>query len=185
MDEHGIESDNDHLDKYPEIKRIIEAILFATNTPTPLSKIREITDVYCPLKPRQLKTLIEELQMAYVTERRAFRLEEVALGYILRTSEVYSPYIELMHRNKRTEKLSPAASEVLAIIAYKNPITRSQIEAIRGVDCSGTIYGLLERALIEPVGKLEAPGRPTLYSITKDFLLYFGLRDTKDLPALL
>lgn len=179
---------NEILDTHPEhsfmIKRIIEALLFSTNTPLTLAKIREVTDSYYALKPKQLKMLIEELQMEYISQRRAFRLEEIAQGYIIRTSEAYSPYIELMQRNKRTEKLSPAASEVLAIIAYKNPITRPQIEAIRGVDCSGTIYSLLERALIEPVGKLEAPGRPTLYGITKDFLVYFGLRDVKDLPSL-
>ena len=177
-----------HLDTQSEqsftLKRIIEALFFSTNVPLTLTKIREVTDTYYALKPKQLRALIEELQMEYILQKRAFRLEEVAQGYLIRTSEAYAPYIELMQRSKRTEKLSPAASEVLAIIAYKNPITRPQIEAIRGVDCSGTIYSLLERALIEPVGKLEAPGRPTLYGITKDFLVYFGLRDAKDLPAL-
>lgn len=167
-----------------EIKRIVEALLFSSNIPLPFAKIREITDSFYVLKPRKLKKILEDLQIEYISQQRAFRLEEIAQGYILRTSEAYSPYIELMHRNKRTEKLSQAAAEVLAIIAYKQPITRPQIDAIRGVDSSGTLYNLLERQLIEPVGKLEAPGRPTLYGITKDFLLHFGLRDLKDLPLL-
>lgn len=170
--------------QYQAVKRIVEALLFSSSVPIPLNKIREVTDTCYALKPRQLKNILEELQIEYVSGQRAFRLEEASSGYILRTSEAFAPYIELMQRNKRTEKLSHAAAEVLAIIAYKHPITRPQIEAIRGVDCSGTIYSLLERSLIEPVGKLETPGRPTLYSVTKDFLLYFGLRDLKELPAL-
>lgn len=167
-----------------EVKRIVEALLFSSNIPLTFAKIREVTDSFYALKPRKIKEILEDLQMEYITQQRAFRLEEIAQGYILRTSEAYSPYIELMNRNKRTEKLSHAAAEVLAIIAYKQPITRPQIDAIRGVDSSGTLYNLLERQLIEAVGKLEAPGRPTLYSITKDFLIHFGLRDLKDLPLL-
>ena len=95
-----------------------------------------------------------------------------------------SPYIEAIGVSRRGEKLSQAAAEVLAIIAYKQPITRPQIDAIRGVDSSGTIYNLLERQLIEPLGKLEAPGRPTLFGITKNFLEHFGLKDVKQLPPL-
>jgi len=167
-----------------EIKRIVEALLFSSSNPISFAKIREVTDSFYALKPKRLKEILEDLQMEYISQQRAFRLEEIAQGYILRTSEAYSPYIELMHRNKRTEKLSHAAAEVLAIVAYKQPITRPQIDAIRGVDSSGTLYNLLERQLIEPVGKLESPGRPTLYGITKDFLIHFGLKDLKDLPLL-
>lgn len=164
------------------IKRIIEAMLFASNEPLSFNKIREIIDTIHPLPPRTLRSIIEALQDEYLSQQRAFRLDEIAQGFVLRTREEYSPYIELLGRNKRTEKLSHAAAEVLAIIAYKQPITRPQIESIRGVDSSGVIYSLLERQLIQPVGKLEAPGRPTLYGITKDFLKHFGLRDVKELP---
>lgn len=163
------------------IKRVIEGLLFATSDPLHFDKIREVIDTIHPLKPRYLREIIQQLQQEYISQNRAFRLEEIAQGYILRTCEEFSPYIDLMHRNKRTEKLSHPSAEVLAIIAYRQPITRPQIEAIRGVDCSGIIYTLLERQLIEPVGKLEAPGRPTLYGITKDFLKHFGLRDLKEL----
>lgn len=165
-------------------KRIIEALLFASSDPLPFSKIKEIVDTFQILKPSLLRDFITELQQEYLTQQRAFRLEEISQGFLLRTCEEYSSYIQLLFRNKRTEKLSQASAEVLAIIAYRQPITRPQMESIRGVDCSGIVQNLLERQLIEPVGKLEAPGRPTLYGITKDFLKHFGLRDLQELPTL-
>lgn len=166
------------------IKRVIEALLFSSQEPLQFEKIREITDTVHPLPPRYLHAIIHSLQDEYHTQQRAFRLEETAQGFTLRTCVEYGPYIELLGRNKRTEKLSHAAAEVLAIIAYRQPITRAQIEAIRGVDSSGTTHSLLERQLIQPVGRLEVPGRPILYGITKEFLTHFGLRDVKELPRL-
>lgn len=166
------------------VKGVIEALLFASSEPITFEKIREIVEGVHPLKPRTIRTLIQELADEYITQRRSFRLEEIAQGFLLRTCEEFSPYIDILYRNKRGEKLSHPAAEVLAIIAYKQPITRPQIDAIRGVDSSGTIYSLLERQLIEPVGRLEAPGRPTLYGITKDFLKHFGLRDLCELPGM-
>lgn len=164
-------------------KRIIEALLFASCDPLPFTKIREIVDTFQPLKPRLLRDLIIELQQEYLSQQRAFRIEEIADGFLLRTCEEYSQFIDMIYRNKRTEKLSQASAEVLAIIAYRQPITRPQIEAIRGVDCSGIVQNLLERQLIEAMGKLEAPGRPTLYGTTKDFLKHFGLRDAQELQT--
>jgi segregation and condensation protein B len=166
-----------------QVKRLIEALLFSGNEPLSFNKIREITDAFHPLKPRQIKDLIYELQTEYLTSQRGFRLEEIGEGYMLRTCEEFSPYLDLLYRNKRTERLSQAAAEVLAIIAYRQPITRPQIESIRGVDSSGVIVSLLERNLIAPVGKMEAPGRPTLFGITQEFLSHFGLKDVKELPA--
>lgn len=165
------------------VKRVIEALLFSCSEPLPLVKIREIIQPSCPLRPRQLRQLIEELKQDYISQQRSFKLEEIAEGYVLRTHEVYAPYIELLHRQKRSEKLSSAATEVLAIIAYRQPITRPQIDAIRGVDSSGTLMQLIERQLIESAGKLEAPGRPTLYATTKEFLKHFGLKDLQELKS--
>lgn len=167
-----------------QVKRIIEALLFSSNVPIAFNKIREVTDSLHPFRPRVIRELLCELQHEYIGQQRAFRLEEIAQGFIVRTCEEYAPYIDLMLRNKRTEKLSHAAAEVLAIIAYKQPTTRPQIDAIRGVDSSGTVQNLLDRQLIEPVGRLEAPGRPTLYGITKEFLLHFGLKDIAELPKM-
>lgn len=167
-----------------QIKRIIEALLFSSNVPIPFAKLREVTDSLHPLRPKILREILFELEHDYIAQQRAFRLEEIAQGFLLRTCEEYAPYIDLLLRNKRTEKLSHAAAEVLAIIAYKQPATRPQIDAIRGVDSSGTVQNLLERQLIEPVGKSDAPGRPTLYGITKEFLLHFGLNNIEDLPKM-
>lgn len=180
--ESAIETEDPYIQKH--IKNIIEALLFSHSDPLSFQKIREVTDTVYPLKPRVIREILLELQREYMSQKRSFQLEEIAEGFLLRTCEEYSPYIELLLHNKRAEKLSQAAAEVLAIIAYKQPITRPQIDAIRGVDSSGTLHNLLERQLIEPVGKLEVAGRPTLYSITKDFLKHFGMRDLKDLPPL-
>lgn len=163
------------------LKRVIEALLFTSNEPVPLHKIREVTTAIGHLRPGQIRQMIEELKQEYVAQQRAFKLEEIAQGYVLRTHEEYAPYIELLYRQRRNEKLSYAGTEVLAIIAYRQPITRPQIDAIRGVDSSGSVAQLLERNLIEPVGRMEVPGRPTLYSTTKQFLKHFGLKDLSEL----
>lgn len=178
--------DQTHVDIHIilHLKKVLEALLFASHDPIPLSKLREITDTIFPLKPRRLRHLLDELQQDYISQQRAFRLEEIAQGFVLRTHESYSSYIELLYKQKRGEKLSHASTEVLAIVAYRQPITRPQIDAIRGVDSTGTIVQLLERNLIEPVGKLEAPGRPTLYGTTKEFLKHFGLKDQSELNKL-
>jgi segregation and condensation protein B len=165
------------------LKRVVEALLFASPDPLPLAKIREVTDTILPLRPRQLRQILDELKQDYLAQQRAFKLEEIAQGYVLRTYEEYAPYLDLLYRQKRWEKLSHASTEVLAIIAYRQPITRPQIDAIRGVDSSGSLMQLLERQLIEPVGKLEAPGRPTLYGTTREFLKHFGLKDLSELKA--
>lgn len=162
-------------------KRVIEALLFSCHDPLPLSKIREVTDTFCDLAPRHLRGILEELQQGYISQQRAFKLEEIAQGYVLRTHEEYAPYIDILQRQRRGEKLSPASTEVLAIIAFRQPVTRPQIDAIRGVDSSGTLMQLLDRQLIEPQGKLEAPGRPTLYGTTKEFLKHFGFKDLSEL----
>ena len=165
------------------IKRVVEALLFASSEPLSLMKIREVTDTISPLRPRQLRQILEELKQEYLSQQRAFKLEEMALGYVLRTYEEYAPYLDLLHRQRRGEKLSYASTEVLAIIAYRQPITRPQIDAIRGVDSSGSLMQLLERQLIDTMGKLEAPGRPTLYGTTREFLKHFGLKDLSELDS--
>lgn len=184
INEDGLKSsDSEQIDQQlrRHVQRVIEALLFASPEPLTLAKIREVTDTIIPCRPRQLRDMLEELKQEYLAQARAFRLEEIAQGYVLRTHEEYSPYLDLLHRQKRGEKLSPASTEVLAIIAYRQPITRPQIDAIRGVDSSGTLVQLFERGLIEPIGKLEAPGRPTLYGTTREFLKHYGLKDLSEL----
>ncbi len=185
--ERAQQSHNNRLkqqESHHQVKRIIEAILFSSPQPVGFIKLREIIESAHPLKPRQLRELILELQFEYLTQKRSFRLEEIPDGFVLRTCEEFCPYVELLFRNKRTEKLSQAAAEVLAIIAYKQPITRPQVEAIRGVDSTGTVQNLLERELIEITGRLEAPGRPSLLGVTQKFLAHFGLKDRTELPPI-
>jgi len=159
------------------VKKVIEALLFSCSDPLALNKIREVLDTFCSLTPRQIRQTIEELQQDFIGQKRAYKLEEIAQGYALRTHEEYAPYIQILRHQRRYDKLSPAATEVLAIIAYRQPVTRPQIDAIRGVDSSGTLMQLLERQLVEQQGKLEAPGRPSLYGTTKEFLKHFGFKD--------
>ncbi|MCB1136072.1 MAG: SMC-Scp complex subunit ScpB [Chlamydiia bacterium] len=167
---------------WPKTKRVIEALLFASNEPIPLRKIREVTDQIHMYKPRHLLLMLDELKEEYIAHGHAFRLEEIAQGYVVRTDPEYGQYVNLLYRNKRLEKLSPASTEVLAIIAYRQPLTRSQVEKIRGVDCTGIMLSLQERGLIEVVGRLEAPGRPSLFAVTPAFLKYFGLKSLDELP---
>ena len=182
--EGGVSQSEEDPFKIEHVKRIIEALLFASSDPIPLAKIREVTDVFYPLRPKKLQEILKDLERDYLIQKRSFRLEEIANGYILRTQEEFKKYIDLLYRDKRGERLTSASMEVLAIIAYRGPITRPQIEAIRGVDSSGIVQALLDRKLIETQGKLDAPGKPTLYVITKDFLKHFGLKDLHELPKL-
>jgi segregation and condensation protein B len=167
-----------------QIKQTIEALLFTSSDPVSLRKIKEIVENIQPITNEELQQQIAELKQEYIDQGRAFRLDEIAKGYILRTCEEFSPYIQQLHNGSRKDRLSHATLEVLAIIAYKQPITRTQIDEIRGVDSSGVVYTLLERQLIESVGKLEVPGRPTLFGVTNDFMKHFGLRDLKELPTI-
>lgn len=167
-----------------EIKRIIEALLFASTEALALDKMKEVISSSYPIGTRELRRLVEELALEYQEENRSFQIDEIAGGYLLRTVEEMGAYVELLHLNRRGEKLSKASMEVLAIIAYSAPITRAEIEAIRGVDSSGTVASLAERGLIEEVGRKEAPGKPIQWGVSKLFLNHFGLKSPKELQHL-
>jgi segregation and condensation protein B len=173
-----------HHNRKEEIKRIIEALLFASGEALSLDKLREIIGTSYPVRSRELQKLIEELSATYQKEERPFQIAQIAGGYLLRTDPRMHPYIEKLGQDRRKERLSQAAIEVLAIVAHRSPITRREIENLRGVDCTGTVLSLVERGLIEPAGRKEAPGRPVQYKITKQFLQHFGLKDLQDLTAL-
>lgn len=161
-----------------EVKRIIEALLFSTENPLSIEKIRDIL-IY--LQRKEIKAVIEELASDYTREKKGLQIVEAAEGYLICTTEEMRPYIEQLFQDRRGDKLSKAATEVLAIVAYKQPITRAQIESIRGVDCSGTLSSLLERSLVMHVGRAEVPGRPPLYGTTKRFLQHYGLKSLEEL----
>ena len=131
---------------------------------------------------KPLRRAIKELNEQYVTSDRSFRVEQVAGGYQLLTLPDFGEILKKAHQKEVDAKLSKAALETLAIIAYKQPILRADIEAIRGVACGETIRSLMEKHLVKIAGRAEIPGRPILYGTTKRFLELFGLNSLKDLP---
>jgi segregation and condensation protein B len=164
-----------------ELQAILEAMLFVSSEPLSTTRIvAALGDVTKVEVEQALQRLAEDLE----TEGRGIRLAEIAGGYRLVTKQEYAPWIKRLDKAKSGAKLSRSALESLAIIAYKQPIVRSEIEEIRGVETSGVIRTLLERKLIRIVGRKEVPGRPIMYGTTKFFLEHFGLKDLSQLPPL-
>ena len=163
-----------------EIKKIVEALLFASPEPLTQSKVNGI---FSPDSPN-LKKIIEQLNIQYNNEDHAFEIRQVSGGYQLVSSDVYEPYIRRMLNRAGRISLSSASMDSLSIIAYKQPISRYEIEAIRGVDSSGVLKTLLGKKLIKIKGRDNGPGRPLLYQTTNTFLEYFGINRLSDLPKL-
>ncbi|SCA63305.1 hypothetical protein SCG7109_AL_00180 [Chlamydiales bacterium SCGC AG-110-M15] len=164
-----------------EIAGAVEAMLFTSSEPVTFNQLRNVVESICPVKPKLLKEIIEELRDEYKKSERAFQLDDIGGGYLLRTRSRYYEYVEMLHNRRRSEKLSRSATIVLSIIAYKQPVTRAVIDGIRGVDSSGILYSLLDRELIEVVGRANGPGRPSLYATTKHFMQHFGLKELSEL----
>jgi segregation and condensation protein B len=160
------------------LRSAVEALLFSSDQPLPLSLLAEALDA----PPERVSEALEELGADYKTREAGVELREMAGGWIVTTTAEQHEWVARMLRGKRKMRLSRAALETLAIIAYKQPVTKSEIEAIRGVDSSGTLATLLERSLVTIKGRSTVVGRPLLYGSTGDFLNYFGLKDLTDLP---
>ena len=163
-----------------EKRRIVEALILSSAEPISAAKLAEIIP-YC--KEGQAKDLVNELNTEYAEQDRAFEIWEVAGGFQLRTRAEFSGYLQKLQK-ERALRLSQAALETLAIIAYRQPVTRAEIEDVRGVDAGAVVKSLLERHLIRIAGQREVPGRPMLYGTTRRFLEVFGLDRLKDLPTL-
>ncbi len=160
-------------------KHIVEALLFVADEPLSASKIAQTVT---GLDAREVRRLIDQLRSEYEAEGRPFTIEELAGGYRMLTRSEFHPYLKVLFRQPREVRLSSAALEALAIVAYKQPLNRAEVEAIRGVDCSGVLQRLLEYRLIKIVGRSEELGRPLLYGTTREFLEHFGLGSIRDLP---
>jgi segregation and condensation protein B len=158
---------------------ILESLLFSTHHPLTAGRLAELMDLPTT-KP--LRKAIRSLNTQYEESHRCFRIEQVSGGYQLLTLPEYGEYLKKLHLRDADTKLTKAALETLAIIAYKQPILRADIEAIRGVQCGETIRSLMEKHLVKIAGRAEEPGRPILYGTTKRFLELFGLNSLKDLP---
>ncbi|MFH1419990.1 MAG: SMC-Scp complex subunit ScpB [Planctomycetota bacterium] len=170
-------------DEVREIRpqRVVEAILFAADSPMPAPKIAAVLGVG---SARDVRKHIEELNAEYAEHGLAFRIENIADGYQMLTLPAYNTWLKKLIRTRQETKLSPAALETLAIVAYKQPCTRADIEAVRGVAAGDLLNRLREMNLAKIVGRAEDLGRPLLYGTTKRFLQIFGLPSLEDLPQI-
>ena len=157
----------------------LEALLFSTHHPLTAGRLAELLELE---STKYVRAAIRDLNKQYEAGSRSFRIEQVAGGYQMLTLPAYAAVIKKHQAKEADAKLTKAALESLAIIAYKQPILRADVEAIRGVACGETIRSLMEKHLVKIAGRAEVPGRPILYGTTKRFLEVFGLNSLKDLP---
>lgn len=160
---------------------ILEALLFVTAEPIPVTRLLALLGA---VTKQEVEQALTSLGQDYEQEGRGLQLAEVAGGYRIVTKAEFAPWLKRLEKVKAPSKLSRSALESLAIIAYKQPIVRAEVEQIRGVETSGVIRTLLERKLVRIVGRKEEPGRPIMYGTTKAFLEHFGLKDLSQLPPL-
>jgi segregation and condensation protein B len=163
-----------------DIKSIIESLLFVADGPVTIQRLGEVLE---GVEKEDVRAALDEIQAELENNRSGIRLVEVAGGYQLRTAKVNADWVKKF-LGGRPARMGRATLETLAIIAYRQPITRAEIEAIRGVDVDGVINTLLERNLIRAVARKDVPGRPFLYGTTPEFLQLFKLKDLNDLPTL-
>lgn len=161
------------------IKNIIESLLFVAEEPLTVDRLKRIL---AQADTKEIRQALDDIAAEYDARNGGFYLHQVAGGYQVRTRPEYSPWIKRLVQPKPL-RLSKAALETLAIIAYKQPVIRSDIEHIRGVDCGGVLRVLLERKFIRVLGRKEIPGRPLIYATTRRFLEVFDLKTLKDLPT--
>ena len=162
-----------------DYRRVVEALLFASERPLTLGKIH---DAAPELKQPAIRELLDQLRSDYAAVGHAFELVEIAEGWQILTRPEYDEWIARLKKSKSQAKLSGAALETLAIIAYKQPVRRVDIEAIRGVQSGELVRALMDRGLVRIAGREDQPGSPLLYGTTKEFLEILGLKDLNDLP---
>lgn len=163
-----------------KIRSAAEAIIFAGGTPVELSRIAKALDITENEAKAQINILIEEYEKA----EKGITIIELDKSYQMVSKKEFAPYIRTVMDLRRNAPLSQAALEVLAVVAYNQPVTKAFIEQVRGVDCSGVIGSLCAKELIEEKGRLELPGRPLLYGTTQNFLRCFGVKSIEELPPL-
>lgn len=166
------------------LKGIIEALLFVATRPMNVKEIRDLVSDVEIIPEKEILSLLSELADEYVNQERSFKLEETASGFQLRTQAAYAPWISKLYRDRKSEKLSQAVLETLAIVAYRQPITKAEVEGVRGVDITGSLKKCLDLDLVEVVGKKEVLGRPFMYGSTLTFLKHFGLKTIQELPQI-
>jgi segregation and condensation protein B len=163
-----------------DLKSILESLLFVSEGPLTLNRFGDVLE---KIEKQEIAGALEDLRVEFEQGRRGVRLVEVAGGYQLRTAPVNADWVKKL-LGGRPARMSRATLETLAIIAYRQPITKAEIEAIRGVDVDGVLNSLLDRTLIRAVARKDVPGRPFLYGTTPEFLQLFNLKDLSELPTL-
>ncbi|MHC4574007.1 MAG: SMC-Scp complex subunit ScpB [Planctomycetota bacterium] len=164
----------------PTTESVVEAVLFAGDEPLTAARLADIVGTGA----RQIRQHIESLNEKYRANNSAFRIEQIAGGYQMLTLSPYNHWLKKLLRVRSDSKLSPAALETLAVIAYKQPVIRADVEAIRGVAVGEIIRNLMYKGLVKIIGRAQVLGRPMLYGTTKKFLETFGLNSLKDLPKI-
>lgn len=165
----------------PELlRRVIQALVYVCDKPLTVDQVKEVTGS----QASDIRQVFEELRDAYAASNSGFLLKEIAGGWQFVTDPEMAPYVRSYVNHRDQKKISGASLETLSIVAYKQPITRAEIEYIRGVNVDGSMKTLLEKGLLKISGRKEVPGRPLLYSTTKFFLDHFGLANLKELPKL-
>ncbi len=164
-----------------KIVATIEALVFASDIPLTIQKIKEIIE---GLGAREIRKAIEQLNERYTRQGSALQIVEVAGGFQMVTRPQFAEFVSRLYKTRQGQRLTQKALETLAIVAYKQPITKQEIEHIRGVNVDGVMRTLIERNLVTVVGREKAPGNPLLYGTTREFLEYFGLKSLDDLPKL-
>ena len=174
------ESSQQDMDVELTVESVIEAVLFASDEPLSEARLADIVET----RAKQIREHIKNLNEKYEANNNAFRIEQIAGGYQILTLSPYNYWLKKLLRVRSDTKLSAASLETLAIIAYKQPVMRADIEAIRGVAVGEVIRALCYKGLVKIVGRAEVLGRPMLYGTTKKFLETFGLNTLKDLPKI-
>lgn len=162
-------------------KSVIEALLLASEKPLALEKIREVLD---NLPAQDTLKTIEELKKEYEEANRGIRIIEIAGGFQMITAPDFAPFLKKLYKDRNTERLSKPALETLAIIAYKQPLTRNEVELLRNVNVDGVMKSLTDKNLIRICGRKKSPGNPYVYGTTRKFLEHFGLNSLQDLPRI-
>ena len=162
------------------LKVIIEALVFVSDTPVTVAVIEGILG---DVSKKEISSALDDLVREYEERDGGIFLKEIAGGYQFRTGEPLAPWV-LKLKGQKPMDLSPAAMETLAVVAYRQPVMKSEIERVRGVDVSGILWGLLEKNLVRIMGRKNVPGRPIIYGTTRKFLEIFGLKALSDLPTL-
>ncbi|NQT75848.1 MAG: SMC-Scp complex subunit ScpB [Candidatus Omnitrophica bacterium] len=164
-----------------QAKNIIEAMLFVSDKPLFIQEIKGVLEEF---DARQIKDVIAELTKEYEETQRAFTIKEIAGGFQIVTDPMLAPWLKKLYKTSGADRLTGPSLETLAIIAYKQPVTKPEIEAIRGVNVDGVLKTLIEKNLVRIAGRKDTVGRPILYGTTQEFLQYFGLSSLEELPKL-